>query len=82
MNPRFILRRHPQENRENVEKPEISKPKNETFWEQLTRGILKTFARNGAITGLQPDKKRGQRKSVPLVIGGKANYEQTASSHH
>jgi hypothetical protein len=68
--PRFILRRHPQENRENVEKSEIAEPKNETFWEKFTRGILKTFARNGAITGLQRDKKRGQRKSVPLVIGG------------
>lgn len=70
MNPRFFLRRHPQENRENVEKAAISKAKNETFWEKLTRGVLKTFARNGAITGLQRDKKRGQRKSVPLVIGG------------
>ena len=70
MNPRFVLRRHPQENRENVEKSEISELKNETFWEKLTRGILKTFARNGAITGLQPYEKRGQRKSVPFVNGG------------
>lgn len=81
MNPRFFLRRHPQENRENVEKSEISKPKNESFQEKLTFGILKTFARNAAVTGLQPDEKRGQRKSVPFVNGGKANYEQTASSH-
>jgi hypothetical protein len=81
MNPRFFLRRHPQESRENVEKSEISEPKNETFQEKLTLGILKTFARNGAVTGLQPDEKRGQRKSVPFVNGGKANYEQTASSH-
>ena len=70
MNPRFVLRMHPQENRENVETSEISEAKNETFGEKLTRGILKTFARNGAITGLQRDKKRGERKSVPLVIGG------------
>jgi hypothetical protein len=70
MNPRFFLRRHPQENRENVEKSEISEPKNETFQEKLTLGILKTFARNGAITGLQTDEKRGQRKSVPFVNGG------------
>jgi hypothetical protein len=70
MNPRFFLRRHPQENRENVEKSEISEPKNETFGEKLTTGILKTFARNGAVTGLQPDEKRGQRKSVPFMNGG------------
>ena len=70
MNPRFFLRRHPQESRENVEKFEISELKNETFGEKLTPVILKTIARNGAITGLQPDGKRGQRKSVPLVIGG------------
>ena len=70
MDPRFVLRMHPQENRENVEKSEISEPKNETFWEKLTPVILKTNARNGAINGLQPDEKRGQRKSVPLVIGG------------
>jgi len=67
MNPRFFLRRHPQENKENVEKSENSEPKNETFQEKLTFGILKTFARNGAVTGLQPDEKRGQRKSVPRV---------------
>ncbi len=70
MNPRFFLRRHPQENRENVEKSEISEPKNETFQEKLTFGILKTFARYSAVTGLQPDEKRGQRKSVPFVNGG------------
>jgi hypothetical protein len=70
MNPKFFLRRHPQENRENVEKFEISVLKNETFWEELTRAVLKTFARNAANTGLQPDRKRGQRKSVPFVNGG------------
>ena len=70
MNPRFFLRIRPQENRENVEKSEISRPKNETFGEKLTPVILKTNARNGAVTGLQPDRKRGQRKSVPLVKGG------------
>jgi hypothetical protein len=70
MNPRFFLRSHPQENRENVEKFEISEAKNETFWEKLTLGILKLNARNGAITGLQPNRKRGQRKSVPFVNGG------------
>lgn len=70
MNPRFFLRRHPQENRENVEKSEILEAKNETFGEKLTIGILKSNARNGAITGLQPTRKRGQRKSVPFVIGG------------
>jgi hypothetical protein len=31
MNPRFVLRMHPQENGENVEKSEISEPKNESF---------------------------------------------------
>lgn len=70
MNPRFVLRIHPQENRENVEKSEISEAKNEAFWEKLTLGILKSNARNGAITGLQPNRKRGQRKSVPFVNGG------------
>jgi len=70
MNPRFLLGLHPQENRENVEKSENSEQKNETFQEKLTFGILKTFARNGAVTGLQPDEKRGQRKSVPFVYGG------------
>ncbi len=70
MDPRFFLRRHPQEKRENVEKSEISEAKNETFEEKLTPVILKTIARNGAITGLQPDEKRGQRKSVPFVNGG------------
>ena len=70
MNPRFFLRTHPQGNRENVEKSEISKAKNESLGEKLALGILKTFARNDAITGLQRDKKRGQRKSVPLVNGG------------
>ena len=70
MNPRFVLRMHPQENGENVEKSEISEPKNESFWKKLTPVILKTIARNGAITGLQPDEKRGQRKSVPFVNGG------------
>jgi hypothetical protein len=70
MNPRFVLRMHPQENRENVEKSEISELKNETFGGKLTPVILKTIARNGAITGLQPDEKRGQRKSVPFVNGG------------
>ena len=79
MNPRFFLRRHPQENRENVEKSEISEPKNETFGEKLTTGILKTFARNGAITGLQPNRKRGQRKSVPFVNGGKDEYEEPST---
>jgi hypothetical protein len=63
MNPRFVLRMHPQENRETVEKSKISEPKNETFWEKLTRGILKTFARNGAITGLQREKK-GDRENL------------------
>ena len=70
MNPRFFLRRHPQENRENVEKSEILEAKNETFGEKLTIGILKSNARNGAITRVQPTRKRGQRKSVPFVIGG------------
>ena len=70
MNPRFFLRIRPQENRENVEKSEISEPKNETFGEKLMPVILKTNARNGAITGLQPNRKRGQRKSVPIVNGG------------
>ena len=70
MNPRFFLRIRPQENGENVEKSEFSEPKNETFGEELTPVILKTNARNGANTGLQPDRKRGQRKSVPFVNGG------------
>jgi hypothetical protein len=70
MNPRFFLRIRPQENRENVEKSQNSRSKNETFGEKLTPVILKTIARNGAITGLQPDEKRGQRKSVPFVNGG------------
>lgn len=70
MNPRFFLRIRPQENRENVEKSEISEPKNETFGEKLTPVILKTNARNGANTGLQPERKRGQRKSVPFAYGG------------
>lgn len=70
MNPRLLLRRHPQENRENLEKSEISDPKNENLGEKLTLGILKTFARNDAVTGLQRDRKRGQRKSVPFVNGG------------
>jgi hypothetical protein len=52
MNPRFFLRRHPQENRENVEKSKIWEPKNENFLEKLTLGILKSNARNGVITGL------------------------------
>jgi hypothetical protein len=52
MDPRFLLRIHPQENRENVEKSEISRPKNETFGEKLTPVILKTNSRNGAVTGL------------------------------
>ncbi|NCX62814.1 MAG: hypothetical protein EBW84_08815, partial [Betaproteobacteria bacterium] len=80
--PKLPGQAHPQENRENVEKSEISEPKNETFQEKLTFGILKTFARNGAVTGLQPDEKRGQRKSVPFMNGGKVNHEQTSSSHH
>jgi hypothetical protein len=50
MNSRFFLRRHPQENRENVEKTEFSEPRNETFWKKLALGILKTFARNDAVT--------------------------------
>jgi len=66
MNPRFFLRIHPQENRENVEKSQNLRPKNETFREKLTLGILKTFARNGAITGLQPDEKKGTEKVCPL----------------
>lgn len=70
MNPSFVLRMHPQENRENVEKSEISELKNETFGEKLTPVILKANARNAANTGLQPDRKRGQRKSVPFVNGG------------
>ncbi len=80
MNTRFFLRRPPQENRENVEKSEISEAKNENFWEKLTLGILKSNARNGAITGLQPNRKRGQRKSVPFVNGGKVNHERIPSS--
>jgi hypothetical protein len=79
MNPRFFLRRHPQENRENVEKSEIPEAKNKTFGEKLALGILKTCARNGAITGLQRDKKRGQRKSVPLVNGGHSEYEEAST---
>lgn len=70
MNPRFFLRIRPQENRENVEKSEISEPKNETFGGKSTPVILKANARNCANTGLQPDRKRGQRKSVPFVNGG------------
>jgi hypothetical protein len=70
MNPRFFLRIRPQENRENVEKSQNSRPKNEAFGEKLTPVILKTNARNGAITGLQPNRKRGQRKSVPFMNGG------------
>ena len=66
MNPRFFLRRHPQENRENVEKSEISEPENENFWQKSTRGVLKTFARNGAITGLQRDKKGDRESLSPL----------------
>ena len=76
MNPRFFLRIRPQENRENVEKFEISRPKNETFEEKSTPVILKTNARNGAVTGLQPNRKRGQRKSVPFVNGGRVNHER------
>lgn len=82
MNPRFFLRIRPQENRENVEKSEISRPKNETFGEKLTPVVLKTNARNGAVTGLQPDRKRGQRKSVPFVNGGKVNHERIPSTTH
>lgn len=70
MNPRFFLRIHPQENRENVEKPQNSRPKKEVFGEKLTPIILKANERNGAITGLLPNKKRGQRKAVPFVNGG------------
>ncbi len=70
MNPRSFLRIRPQENRENVEKSQNSRPKNEVFGEKLTPVILKTNARNGAITGLQSDGKRGQRISVPFMNGG------------
>lgn len=70
MNPRFFLRIRPQENRENVEKSEISEPKNETFGEKLTPVILKTNARNGANTGLQPERKRGTEKICPPAYGG------------
>ena len=70
MNPRFFLRIRPQENGENVEKSEFSEPENETFGEKLTPVILKTNARNGANTGLQPNRKSGQRKSVPFAYGG------------
>jgi len=66
MNPRFFLRRRPQENRENVEKFEISDANNETFGEKLMRGILKTFARNVAVTGLQRDKKGDRESLSPL----------------
>lgn len=66
MNPRFFLRTHPQENRENVEKSEISEAKNEPFGEKLALGILKTFARNDAITGLQRDKKGDRESLSPL----------------
>jgi hypothetical protein len=76
MNPSFFLRIRPQENRETVEKSENTRPKNETFGEKLTPVILKKNARNGAITGLQPDEKRGQRKSVPFVNGGHCEYEE------
>ena len=82
MNPRFFLRIRPQENRENVEKSEISEPKNETFREKLTPVILKSNARNGAVTGLQPNRKRGQRKSVPFVNGGEVNHERIPSTTH
>ena len=68
--------------RETVEKSENTRPKNETFGGKLTPVILKTNARNDAITGLQPDEKRGQRKSVPFVYGGKVNHEQIPSSEH
>lgn len=77
MNPRFFLRIRPQENRENVEKSEISEPKNETFGEKLTPVILETNARNGANTGLQPERKRGQRKSVPFAYGGAWVFNRT-----
>lgn len=80
MNPRFFLRIRTQENRENVEKSEISEPKNETFGGKSTPVILKANARNGANTGLQPDRKRGQRKSVPFVNGGKVNHERIPST--
>jgi hypothetical protein len=60
------LRRHPQENRENVEKSEISEAKNETFGEKLTLGILEKLARNGAVTGLQRDKKGDRESLSPL----------------
>ena len=82
MDPRFLLRIHPQENRENVEKSEISRPKNETFGEKLTPVILKTNSRNGAVTGLQPNRKMGQRKSVPFMNGGKVNHERIPSTTH
>jgi hypothetical protein len=82
MNPRIFLRIHPQENRENVEKSEFSRVRNETFRENLTSFILKINRRNGAVTGLKPDRKRGQRKSVPFVYGGKVNHEQIPSSEH
>ena len=68
MNPWFYLRRRPQENRENVEKSEIYRPKNGTFGEKLTFGILKTFARNGAITGLRCDKKGDRESLSPLYM--------------
>ena len=69
MNPRFFLRIRPQENRETVEKSENTRPKNEPFGEKLALGILKTFARNDAITGLQRDKK-GDRENLSPVYGG------------
>jgi len=82
MNPRFFLRIRPQEYGENVEESEISEPKNETFGEKLTPVILKANARNGANTGLQPDRKRGQRKSAPFAYGGKVNQERISFTTH
>ena len=66
MNPRIFLRIHPQENRENVEKSEFSKVRNETFRQNLTPFILKINRRNGAVTGLKPNKKGDRESLSPL----------------
>jgi hypothetical protein len=81
MNPSFLLRRRPQENRENVEESEILEPKNATLGEKLTLGILKTFVRNGTVTGLQRGKKGGTEKICPPCMVELAGFEPASVSH-
>jgi hypothetical protein len=71
MNPRFFLRRHPQENRENVVKSENSKPKNETFGEKLTTEPSSRQMREIApLLGYSPMKKGDRESLSPFVNGG------------